>query len=399
MLGTCAQGTANMVAGEYWVDTDPGWGQGTATGGLAQPDVANVLFQIPTGTLSVGMHTLGIRTKDAHGHWSLTNVTPLYVAAAPQAANIVRTVYFWNTDAGWNSGTDADIDGTQQVSGQVTASLAGTTPGMNTLFARSQDAHGRWSLTNTTPVYVDVPDANAAIVRTEYFLNSDPGWGAGLDADVDGAAEVPPTATTANIAEATVGTNTLFYRSKDSHGHWSLTNQVPLYVDAADEDAEIVAAESFWDVDPGFGQGDPVPDWTPGADVSGQFNVVVPENLQENGYHQLFVRTFDSHGHWSLTNFGVDTVYVHPLGTGVDGEASASAISTYPNPFTSGITVRTDDGKPLRVVLYDPQGKLVHDKVLNGETYIDLSRHASGTYTAFFWKELERIHRVQLVKQ
>jgi hypothetical protein len=30
---------------------------------------------------------------------------------------------------------------------------------------------------------------------------------------------------------------------------------------------------------------------------------------------------------------------------------------------------------------------------------IDLCRHASGSYTAFFWKDLERMHRVSLVKQ
>jgi hypothetical protein len=102
----------------------------------------------------------------------------------------------------------------------------------------------------------------------------------------------------------------------------------------------------------------------------------------------------DSNGKWSLTNFfSADVVH-----TNVADLFTQTGITTYPNPFSEGITVRSEDGQPLRVVLYDPQGKLVHDKVLNGETYIDLGQHASGTYTAFFWKELERIHRVQLVK-
>jgi len=80
-------------------------------------------------------------------------------------------------------------------------------------------------------------------------------------------------------------------------------------------------------------------------------------------------------------------------------EIRGDSIALYPNPFTDGTTVRSEDGKPIRVVLYDPQGRLVHDKVLNGETYIDLQGLANGTYTAFFWKELERIHKVQLIKQ
>lgn len=385
-----------MMFGEYWVDTDPGWGQGTTFSGLGQPDVASAPFQVPTGVLSIGMHTIGVRTKDANGHWSQTNVTPLYVAAAPQAADIVRTVYFWNTDANWSSGTDADIDGAQQVNGQATVSLTGTTPGMNTLFARSQDAHGRWSLTNATPVYVGVPDANAAIMRTEYFLNTDPGWGDGSDAGVSGADMIPPTATTANLASAVVGMNTLFYRSQDGHGHWGITNQVPLYVGAADENTEIVASESFWDEDPGFGQGDPVPDWIPGADVSGQFNIMVPIDIGW-GYHKLYVRTRDSHDHWSLTNWQLDSVSV--TGTvDVNDLATQAGISVFPNPFTDAFTVQPADAQPLRVILYDPQGKLVHDEVLYTSKRIDLSGLSNGAYTAFFWKDLERIHRVQLVK-
>lgn len=319
VLGACAQ---NMVAGEYWVDADPGFGEATPFG----PDLGDtpqevVQFNVATVDLSSGLHTIGYRTMDAMGRWSHTNMRPVYIVASP---------------------------------------------------------------------------TNAVIVRTEYFLNTDPGWGAGLDADVDGAAEIPPTAITANLNGAVPGMNTLFYRTKDAHGHWSHTNRVPLYVENAPS-GEIVAAESFWDLDPGFGQGDPVPGWTPSVDVSGQFNVMVPIDIGW-GYHKLYLRTRDSHDHWSLTNWQLDSVNVRGT-VDVNDLAAQTGISTYPNPFTDGITVRTDDGQPLRVVLYDPQGKLVHDKLLTGTTHIDLAHHASGAFTAFFWKDRERIHRTTLIKQ
>ena len=54
--------------------------------------------------------------------------------------------------------------------------------------------------------------------------------------------------------------------------------------------------------------------------------------------------------------------------------------------------------QPLRVILYDPQGRLVHDQMVTQETHIDLQRFANGAYTAFFWKEKDRIHRVTLIK-
>ena len=156
MLGACAQ---NMMSGEYWVDSDPGWGQGTPITGMpAQSNIPAHQFTVLTDTLTPGIHIIGIRTKDANGRWSITNLEPVYVNAAPETADIVRTVYFWNTDAGWSSGTDAGIDGGPIVSGTVSASLAGTATGINNLFVRSVDANGHWSLTNTTRV-LDVIDS------------------------------------------------------------------------------------------------------------------------------------------------------------------------------------------------------------------------------------------------
>jgi hypothetical protein len=37
--------------------------------------------------------------------------------------------------------------------------------------------------------------------------------------------------------------------------------------------------------------------------------------------------------------------------------------------------------------------------MLNTTMRIDLSGLSNGAYTAFFWKDTERIHRVTLVKQ
>lgn len=385
----------NMVAGEYWVDSDPGWGAGLPIAGIPpQPEVAGLLFAIPTGGLAPGNHIVGLRTRDANGHWSLTRTIPVYVNPALDDADIVRSVYFWNTDTGWNNGTDAGVDGASDVNGTVTASLNGTVPGMNNLFVRSLGANGHWSLTRALPVYVDAPDEDAAITRTEYFWNTDPGWALGANAGMDGQPDLngPVVLST---ADATDGLNTLFIRSLDAHGHWSLTRPIPIHTEAGPSGV-MVAAESFWDVDPGFGSGDPVPGWSPGTDVQGAYDILVPFGLGL-GAHRLFIRTIDSHGHWSLTNWEVDSVIVDGT-TDAEDLWTSAGISTYPNPFTEGITVRTAGGAPVRVVIYDPQGKLVHDKMLSGETRIDLREQGSGAYTAFFWKADERIHTTTLIK-
>lgn len=115
------------------------------------------------------------------------------------------------------------------------------------------------------------------------------------------------------------------------------------------------------------------------------------------GGDTLAIRSHDTNGRWSLTNF-IDSVTVE-FSNSVQALNEAIGLSVFPNPFTDAFTVQPADAQPLRVILYDPQGKLVHDEVLNTSKRIDLSGLSNGAYTAFFWKDLERIHRVTLVKQ
>ncbi|MBK6543568.1 MAG: hypothetical protein IPG10_20365 [Flavobacteriales bacterium] len=98
--GVSAQ-AQDIVSGEYWVDTDPGWGQGFPINGLPlQEEVSSHAFIIPTNALAQGIHTIGYRTKDAQGRWSHTNHGTLLVLAQEEQSPIARTVYFFNSDPG-----------------------------------------------------------------------------------------------------------------------------------------------------------------------------------------------------------------------------------------------------------------------------------------------------------
>ncbi|MBK7944860.1 MAG: T9SS type A sorting domain-containing protein [Flavobacteriales bacterium] len=115
------------------------------------------------------------------------------------------------------------------------------------------------------------------------------------------------------------------------------------------------------------------------------------------GLHKLFIEPGLP---WTLglTNWKVDLIDVDGTTSMVDLTAQ-TGISTYPNPFTEGVTVRNSNGTPVRMVLYDPQGKLVHDRIMSGGSFIDLSEHSSGTYRAFFWKDGNRIFSTTMIKQ
>lgn len=318
-----AQNTANMVRGEYWVDQDLGIGANTAFEIADAPDVPVTQLPISLAGYGTGVHTIGIRTLDADGHWSLTNFSKAVVIEAPPAQ-----------------------------------------PG--------------------------------DLTEVEYFLNEDPGFGNGLAAWTGSTPQADGITFSPDLASAVTGINTLFVRSRTDDGTWGLTNHRAVVVIVPEEVPDIVRVETFAlpGPDPGFGMADQHIVSSPAWDLPQYvFDSPVPVGLSPED--TLMVRSLDALGRWSLTNY----VEVEDIDTRVEDLYRQAGISVFPNPFTSGLTVRTDESQPLRVILYDPQGKLVHDEVLTGEAYIDLNGHASGAYTAFFWKEKDQLHRVTLIKQ
>lgn len=73
---------ARIIKAEYFIDTDPGFGNGTTINIAAPTDLVNVTATIPTGALADGVHYLFIRTKEILGKWSLYEPQPFTVDSA-----------------------------------------------------------------------------------------------------------------------------------------------------------------------------------------------------------------------------------------------------------------------------------------------------------------------------
>ena len=325
------------------------------------------------------------------------SLAALALTGGAQAQNILRGEYFIDQDQGFGQNIAFEITDASEVADlNVAIDLAGYDPGTHTIGIRTYNDSSRWCLTNFSRAVITTPPPPLDdIVEVEYFLNQDPYFGEGLIAwagnSLDGTITFEP-----DLSTAVVGVNTLFLRSRTSDGRWSLTNHSPIVVIEADTTTGVIdRIETFAlpGVDPGFGNADQHPVIGPDSDMPGYiFTAPIPPDFL--GMDTLMIRSHDSHGKWSLTNH-----VVVEGSTDVDEIALKTGISAYPNPFTEGVTIRTDDGKPVRLILYDAQGKQVHDQVVRGETLVSFQGLANGAYTAFFWKELERIHRVQLVKR
>jgi len=136
------------------------------------------------------------------------------------------------------------------------------------------------------------------INQIEYFIDSDPGFGKATPIsfikDADVTVNFSP-----DITSLPVGIHNLFVRSLDANGNWSVTNSSLFYCAGSPILSDVTRIEYFIDTDPGFGKATSV-SFTKTTDV----NVSFSPNIASlpAGIHNLYVRSLDANGNWSVTN-------------------------------------------------------------------------------------------------
>ncbi|MBF9222794.1 T9SS type A sorting domain-containing protein [Hymenobacter ruricola] len=238
------------------------------------------------------------------------------VARSYGQAPIARAEYYIDADPGFGAATAFTLPAipAADVAGLTAAvPLGSLSAGFHALGVRSQDADGKWSLTSRRTFYYEPVAAGtlANITKVEYFVDTDPGFGAATDVPVTAATDVSGVAFAVNLSSLSAGFHQLGLRSRDANGAWSLTSRRTFYYEplASGTLANITKVEYFIDADPGFGGATNVP-VTAAADVSGvAFNLNISSLAA--GFHQLGVRSQDADGKWSLTSRR--TFYYEPL--------------------------------------------------------------------------------------
>ncbi|MBK8089095.1 MAG: choice-of-anchor D domain-containing protein [Chitinophagaceae bacterium] len=196
----------------------------------------------------------------------------------------------------------------------VSANTNGLSIGTHRIYIRTKSAEGKWSLTNVKdfivdndPSYPAAPVAALNIIAAEYFIDTDPGFGNATAITVTPATDINNIAVAANTNGLSIGTHRIYIRTKSAEGRWSLTNvkdflvdNDPAYGPSPAAAQNIIAAEYFLDTDPGFGNATPIA-VTAATDIN-NLAIVVNTTGLSNGQHNLFVRTKNQEGRWSLTN-------------------------------------------------------------------------------------------------
>ena len=95
---------------EYFFDSDPGAGLGTAIAISPSADSSEKTTTIPISALSSGFHTIYVRAKNNRG-WSMTESRTFFVtsSASATAGPISQLEYFFDTDPGAGLGTAISV--------------------------------------------------------------------------------------------------------------------------------------------------------------------------------------------------------------------------------------------------------------------------------------------------
>lgn len=179
-----------LVELEYYWDVDPGLGNGIEVSIAADANI-DQSFSISIDTLSPGLHSLYVRSRDMYNRWSLYTKKNIFIVKGSQATpDIVALEYFYNEDPGFGNATPLPITPNANLDESFVIPLTGLIQGEYELYVRAQDAYGRWSLYSQDTVtvgdwncaYTDTPIGHVAYDAVSDLCNRE-------ILDNDGAAE------------------------------------------------------------------------------------------------------------------------------------------------------------------------------------------------------------------
>jgi hypothetical protein len=298
---------------EYYIDFDPGYGNGTALSIAPNTNFSNLAFNINMTPLETGVHILGVRSQDSTGAWSLDNrwlFLKSYANNSTGAApKIERIEYYFDTDPGYGNGIAVSIVPNANFSNlALNIDMTPLKAGVHVFGIRALDSLGGWSLDNKWLFLKPYPAPKTIIApkitRVEYYVDNDPGYGSATALSIIPNSNISNAVINIDLTPLAQGVHIVGVRSQDSVGAWSQDNRwvflkkyntVP-----AIPQPNVTNVEYYVDIDPGYGKATPV-SIVPGQDLS---NISFPVSLTSlgNGQHFIGIRSKDANGAWSLDN-------------------------------------------------------------------------------------------------
>ena len=225
--------TSNITSAEYFFNTDPGVGDGTALTVNSNTGLLDQTFTIPTIGLAEGFNSIYIRTYNSENNWSLYDRQSFYIKSF-DTFTIAAAEYFFNTDPGVGNGTALSVDAN---SGQLTQIFSIPTTslpeGFHSFYLRTQDNANNWSLYDRQIIYIkDFDFTPDEVSSAEYFIDSDPGVGNGTSI-VFGTPSQSSQILNINSSGLAEGDHLFYVRVQDTNGDWSIYDTALFTIDSS----------------------------------------------------------------------------------------------------------------------------------------------------------------------
>ncbi|MDW3208464.1 MAG: PKD domain-containing protein [Reichenbachiella sp.] len=307
-------GQSNIVALEYFIDDDPGVGNGQSLSISAGPTVdENFTLDLSGENLSDGWHLLVVRAQNADGDWSFYETRSFVINTnvgnpEPSAENITSLEYFIDDDPGLGNGTSIGITPgqTEDVMHSIDLTPFALEEGYHLLVVRAQNASGDWGFYETRSFVINTNTGNPEptvhdVVAVEYFIDEDPGVGAGTSIDITNGPQIDMDYAVADdLAE---GWHTLNLRAQNANGDWGFSEKRRFYVkpsvDVFQEVSDIVRLEYFVNEDPGVGQATQV-DVSPTDSFNQEVLEAITEESTPVGTNVIYFRAQNANGAWGF---------------------------------------------------------------------------------------------------
>ncbi len=371
----------SMVGLEYFYDVDPGVGAAQYVG-FTNQNQANVDFDLITATqnLSTGIHFLYIRTKDSDQQWSQAYRRRVEIVETFATPTIESAEYFIDdNDPGIGQATPLSIPqtGLQDINWSALIPMQ-IEPGVHYVYIRTKDNFGDWSQTYRRQFELRLVPEALNIVRGEYSVDTDPGFGAATPF----AVELSPNEDVnwsellgINVAD---GSHFLYLRMKDSEDNWSQTYR-RYFEKVTTTNETIVALEYTLNTDDGFGEGVIVAQ-SASQDLSTILNVNT--SALPLGPDTVYIRSLTSDGRWSQTvrqifnNCG-NTIPNEPISYNGNGVICGSGSVTLNSPTRPNCTYQwLRNGVPINGAI-----STTYDAATSGSYAVTVSNTLGCTIT------------------
>ncbi|WP_373517142.1 hypothetical protein [Pricia sp.] len=187
--------------------------------------------------------------------------------------------------------------------------------------------------------------AGQSIPSGEYFFDTEPGVGRGTSIALNGNTGQLTQSLAIPTTGLSDGFHNFYIRTLDSNGIWSLYDRTVIFITSFNNTSgPIIAAEYYFDTDPGSGSGIALAVDDNTGLLSQSY--VIPTMGLSVGAHTFFIRVQDESGEWSLA----DSATIQVSGDAIDNSVTLDGTTLTANYNASGAAyhwIDCDNGIPI----------------------------------------------------